>query len=284
MNITSYKLNHEKDYEFEDKVISVNSYKIEDIEINNYYKDSQIYWISVKEILDKKFYNFNVEMLLHNFVKKNIGIFKIRTRSGKYYPFPEVLYHGTSGEYKDSIIENGLRASKEGMLGGGYYFGDFRKSIRYSFYSSDYKIKYEQGIIFRFYVITNNLYEFPEKGKPNIYNKSKEDKELLNFEGEKKIVLKGYNQDNFLNKEGKRVYDGVRVNPFMIKYKTDSKDIQYGYVIKNPEVLVLDKRLFKMMSYSYVDMNTFQGKWDPKYTKYDIASSDNKILLKFLKK
>ena len=58
---------------------------------------------------------------------------------GIKHQLPNVGYHGTTVKFANNIIRDGLRESETGMLGPCFYFGTFRKAIRYAGWTSDYK-------------------------------------------------------------------------------------------------------------------------------------------------
>jgi hypothetical protein len=252
------------------------------IDTHKIYRDDKYIWVSFDELIQGKCLGFKIDPNLTEFAKSQSKLFRVNKPGGGLYPVPLALYHGTDAENLTKIMEKGLKPSAVGMIGSGYYFGDFRKAVRYAFYSSDYSIKYDQGVLLRYYVNPGKMYVIPEKEKAKkVYNQDTPDSELGDFDEESGKIFRRGNSRSFLYEDGKQVYDSIRINPFQFKFKGRDGKVKLGNAVSNPEVLVLEPSQFKLVTVSYLDMSTFQGKWEPKYEYYTIANFKNKDLERY---
>lgn len=134
-------------------------------------RKSSNWWTLPREIVDiGNVCNIPINMKARELFERNVTLCKIfnNTEDKVPYEIPTVGYHGTHTLVMPHVCENGLLASSlNSMLGPYYYFGSFRKAVRYAGWTStfaerslgDVKIsnkfgRMNSGSILRFVVFT----------------------------------------------------------------------------------------------------------------------------------
>jgi hypothetical protein len=234
-------------------------------EINLIKRNNKFHWISIYEIFTLSYYHFTLEPTIYLFFKKFENLISFDSDNNKLIPLLTV-YHGSDLKSIEKILETEFKPSKSGMLGSGYYFGDFRKSVRYALSDSDWNTIREKGGMIRFYLNPLKIYTLPENLISfNIPINNKTPNYLIKpiREEEKKYLHKN---DSKLLK-----YDSILVKPFKIKHKFNNR-IMINNIVSNPEYLVRNKNQFKIINYAENDISIYKlnKKWEPLATNYRI--------------
>jgi hypothetical protein len=252
-------------------------------------KDNWI-WTLIDEIINtQSVLNFNIYNLIYDLFTNNPVFLYLKTTNTYYIDYyktdiieiPTVLYHGTYYTLTDKVALLGLnKCDLNCMMGNYYYFGTYRKSIRYAGWTSTYKPRtitnddgttttigdhegrYSKGGIIRFAVFLGNmkvLLNHPD---------DTDDKSSLYFERITNIknkvyedrVLKLHDHDgNWYNTEN---YDSIYVG----QAKLNNGKIY----MKNPEFIVGSSNNFTSLTYHYFDKSTLLKNWNNNYNYYYI--------------
>lgn len=219
-------------------------------------KENRFFWVVMNEINERK--SFNIE--IDKGVKR---VFREGQLMGDDRG-PIVVYHGTEYDKLESILKTGLNPSKVGMLGPGFYFGDFRKAMRYSFGDSSWKKMYKRGVLIRYLLMPLKMKMIPEFKTSLDTIVNKDSKEVGDYRFEQKKYIKG----DFL-----KTYDTVFLQPFSMRVKKNGRIIvARPGIVSNPEYLVKSRRQFKVLDYGESDMSIYKklGEWDAEYENYAI--------------
>ena len=271
-------------------------FKTDTVEQEGIYKPrdakNNMWWTLVCEIVNyKKLLNFPIDPIVINFFNNNPDVMYLYGDDGNLVSTPNVGYHGTYYKYVRNIIEDGLKESETGMLGPCYYFGTFRKAVRYAGWTSDYeyrtldgsyittdKGKYilsqadidsgakSSGGILRYVMFTKNMkvllnhpaesYDYSEKIR------------LLDMEGKvdrwERNTMKLHDHDA----KWKRDYDSIYVGRVTLP---ETK----GVFLTNPEFGIKSDTQFMLLTSHLLDERTLARenavfKWEPEKTSYQI--------------
>jgi len=252
---------------------------------NKMNRNKKWWWTMIYEIVNiKKNINFPIHPSVTNMFLRYPYLNYLIDGSGKPYEIPNVGYHGTYYKLADMIETFGIQASKlNSMYGPYYYFGSFRKAVRYAGWTSTYKPRYIDG-----QMVTDEdgryiSMEDPEKGNPGTIIK------FALFLGKTKVFLNHEgDRDDLPEEEVERL---KKTNPLSWTYLTrkmhdyqgnwtkDFNSVYGGEVVlsngarsmSNPE-FVLNNFSQQLILGSYLlDKNTLQVNWEPKYDGYNIV-------------
>ena len=258
---------------------------------NKLERNSNWWWVTIDEIVNKKScMNFYIEptstklfttyhQLIYLYTDDEIYNTMFKTN---IIEIPTILYHGTHHIYTKNIIETGLdKCSDLCMLGNYYYFGTYRKAVRYAGWTSTYKPKYirnkdgtntklgdfegryDKGSLIRYAVFLGNI-----KVLLNHPNDREDITDTYHAQIEENSwnkpyldsVLKLHDHDGYWNKvEG---YDSIYVG----KAKLDNGKSYMG----NPEFVVNNTDMFIPITYHDFDNSTLLRNWDNSYEYYYI--------------
>lgn len=248
-------------------------------------RNKKWWWTMIYEIVNiKKNINFPIHASVTNMFLRYPYLNYLLDGDGKPYEIPNVGYHGTYYKLADMIETFGIQASKlNSMYGPYYYFGSFRKAVRYAGWTSTYKPRYIDGEM-----VTDEdgryiSMEDPEKGNPGAIIK------FALFLGKTKVFLNHESDRDDLPLEEVELLK--KTNPLSWKYLTrklhdyqgtwtkEYNSVYGGEVIlangsrsmSNPE-FVLNNFDQQLLLGSYLlDKNSLQVNWDPKYEGYNIV-------------
>jgi len=253
------------------------------ISVNKLERKTQFWWTLIDEIVNhKKVTNFPINNSVYNTFIDNPSLLYLYNR-GEIIEIPSVGYHGTYYEIMKNIVKTGLRNSTlNPMMGPYYYFGTFRKAVRYAGWTSTYKPRmmdgkfiaekdglYEKGGLIRFAMFLGKMKAFlnhksdPLDKSSRYFNRIKDSSKKF-YED---MVLRLHDHDGKWATEG--IYDSVYIG----KATLDNGKL----FIKNPEFVVKSSNQFEMISYHQLDKNTLvvdkskdEFRWDPNYNNYNI--------------
>ena len=230
---------------------SVPNYKIKKIKLLT--KKNELWWCLIDEICNhRKIITFPIHPSVTMLFYTNPTLIYLIEKDNKYIDIPIVAFWGNYYKFVPIVAVLGQQAtSLVPILGSFYYYGSFRRAVRYAGWSPFYtkKIsydkmitdddgKYTQGGIVRFALFTGKM------------------KVLLNHP---KNALHNYlqNKDDWVN-HYQTLYIGK------IKYDHHFYNINPEYIIKNHKQQV-------PLSLHELDMNSLKANWDPSYTGYQIV-------------
>lgn len=252
-------------------------------------RDRKWWWTMIYEIVNiKKNINFPIHSSVTGIFLKYKSLNYLLDESETPYEIPNVGYHGTYYTLAPLIETFGIQSSKlNSMYGAYYYFGSFRKAVRYAGWTSTYKPRYVNDVL-----ITDEdgkyvALEDPDKGNPGAIIKfalflgkvrpflnhpddpddlPKEEVEELkstNDKGWKYITRKMHDYTGKWAVEHNSAYGGavvVSTNP------------RKGEVLfmSNPEMVVSDFNQQLILGSYLLDKTTLQDNWDPTYEYYNI--------------
>jgi hypothetical protein len=264
----------------------------------NFYKSipfmkrkSQFWWVLIDEIVNtKSILNFNIENIAYNLFIKNPKLLYLTTDNEEYrvkyksniIENPTALYHGTYHTLTDKVAHLGLKKCYMYCMNGFYYyFGTYRKSIRYAGWTSTYRQKviknedgttitigdstgkYDKGGIVRFAVFLGNTkallnHPLDTDDKSKLYYRRIE-KDIRNKIRED-VVLKLHDHDGkWYNEEN---FDSI--------YVGQAKLSNGRLFMSNPEFVVGTSNSFTALTYHNLDMNSLLDSWDKYYDYYYI--------------
>lgn len=260
-------------------------YEITDFEhaIRQSTKKTQWWWAMVSEIVNyKKIMNFDIHHKIYDLFIKNPSLIYLKDFEGNIIEIPEVGFHGTYYNLMDLITSYGLRPSTlYSMMGPYYYFGTFRKAVRYAGWTSTYKERvvdgvqiaddsglYNRGGIIRFALFLGDM-------KVNMNHPNDEDdySDLVKQRIRENPRIKEYEELTIKihdhNGKWAEKYDSIYVGKAQLE--------NGGLFMKNPEFVVkhLDQQL--ILTTHELDKKTLQKdkrtgkyKWQPFYENYNI--------------
>jgi hypothetical protein len=254
-------------------------------------RKQQFWWCMIDELVNyKKVLNFPVSSTVSKLLLEHTELCKLYYIDQKeesdvgseLIETPSVGYHGTYYDLLPLIVSFGLRPSTlYPMMGPYYYFGTFRKAVRYAGWTSTYK---PRKIGDKFIADENGLYE-----KGGIVR-------FALFLGKTKAFLNlPYDDDD----RSERYYNRIKLNPGDKSYEDLtlklhdhngkwSKDYDSAYVgrsrlangglfMKNSEFITRDFEQQNILTYHELDKETLvydrrrrKVKWDPNYNNYQI--------------
>jgi hypothetical protein len=196
---------------------------------------------------------------------------------------PTIAYHGTYYKIIPRIATLGLQQSTyNSMMGPYYYFGTYRKAVRYAGWTSDYKPRlfinpengekerignyegrYDKGGLVRFVIFLGNMKAFlNHPNDPEDYSEIVRDRIRENPRNkgwEMRTIRMHDHNGKWATEQG---FDSVYVG----KAKLDSGKPFMG----NPEFIVKDFEQQIPLSYHYLDKRTLQRNWENDYEHYYI--------------
>mgnify|MGYP003564872653 FL=1 len=253
-------------------------YEIKNSEFNvdELKRENQLWWTLIDEIINlKKLINFPIHKHVINFFLNNKSLLYLLNNKNEIIETPSVGFHGTYYGLVPFIKNFGLRKSTlNAMVGPYYYFGTFRKSVRYAGWTSTYKPReidgktianeeglYEKGGIIRFAIFLGNM------------------KALLNHPNDK---------DDFSELVEQRIRDNPRSKRYELntlklhdhngKWVENYDSIYIGRALlangkrfmANPEFIVKTYEQQVPLTYHYLDKSTLLRNWDNNYDYYFI--------------
>lgn len=248
-------------------------------------KDTWI-WSCVHEIVNQKsVLNFPIHKSVFSiFLKYPNMNYLYKTGSNDVYEVPTIGYHGTYYTIVPFILSYGLRASTlNSMMGPYFYFGTYKKAVRYAGWTSTYKKRFIDD---KLVTDENGKYihmEDTEKGNPGALVR------FALFLGKTKVFLNHPTErDDYstlelsykdgapgLKKYREKIiklhdHDGIWAEDYDSAYIGSVKLSTGKKFMSNPEFIVKQFEQQLPISYHYLDRKTLKPNWDPKYEEYYI--------------
>lgn len=239
-------------------------------------KKTQWWWSLITEMVNyKKLMNFNISTMITDLFLEHPSLLYLTNRDNIPIEIPGVGFHGTYFDILNFIMSYGLRPSTLlSMMGPYYYFGTFRKAVRYAGWTSNYstreidgkiiadsKGRYKKGGIARFAVFLGKTKAFlnhPTE-KDDFSDIVKERiRENPRDERWEKLILKLHDH----NGEWAKEYDSAYIGRVRLS--------NGGLFMKNPEFITKHNDQNLLLSTHELDQKTLKDKWDGNYTRYNI--------------
>lgn len=255
------------------------------IEIQKLTRDKQFWWGLIDELVNyKQLLNFKVSPIVTNLLLSNPSLLYLHNReTNEQIETPGVGYHGTLYQLLPLIINFGLKSSTlYPMMGKFFYFGTFRKAVRYAGWTSTYKPRklkdvivaddhglYQRGGIVRFALFLGDMKAFlnnpndPQDLSERYYMRITSNPRDKEYE-DMKLKLHDH--------EGKwsDKYDSVYVGRARLS--------NGGIFMKNPEFVTKTFEQQTILSYHELDKKSLyyndkkkKYEWNPEYKGYNIV-------------
>lgn len=247
-------------------------------------RKTQFWWALIDELVNyKRVLNFSVSSIVSNLFLDNPSLLYLHNReTSEQIEIPSVGYHGAFYDLLPLIVSFGLKASTlYPMMGKYYYFGTFRKAVRYAAWTSTYKPRkfrdvviaddnglYQRGGIVRFAIFLGNMHAFlnhpydRDDYSERYYNRIASNPIDKQYED---LTLKLHDHDG----KWAQKYDSV--------YVGRAKLSNGGLFMKNPEFITRKFEQQNILSYHELDKKTLYYderrktyKWKPDYKYYNI--------------
>lgn len=197
---------------------------------------------------------------------------------------PNVGYHGTYYTLAPLIETYGIKASSlYSMMGPYYYFGSYRKAIRYAGWTSTYKPRYVNDVLISDADGRYISIEDPEKGnpgviircamflgKPRVFLNHPEDVDDLSEEELKEEEMKTKKSWKYLTRK-LHDYKGKWTEDYNSAYLGRVRLENGALAISNPEIILHNFDQHIILSSHSLDKSTLLPNWDAKYDKYYIV-------------
>ena len=234
------------------------------------------WWGLITEIINfKKIMNFNIYFNVFNIFLHNPLLIRLYTLDDKIIETPMVGFHGTN-KFNVSLIKSYglLPSSVNGMFGPYYYFGTFRKAVRYAGWNSSYTLQLRDGK-----PITNSVGRYNDNGsiirfaiflgKMRVFlNHPNDDDDMTDIVIEKmkdkknekwhKAVLKLHDHNGNWTTQYDSAYLGrVTLN-------------NGGRILSNPEYILKNFDQQMVLTTQILDVTTLEKNWKSQSEKYQI--------------
>lgn len=250
-------------------------------------RNDKWWWCIIDEIVNyKKVLNFpvfieHVNLFLNN--PSMIYLYNVVTLEEakkndtipKPLEIPCIGFHGTYYNLKDFILSQGLRPSTiNSMVGPYYYFGTFRKAVRYAGWTSTYDERfingepisdkngrYNRGAIIRFALFTGNMTALLNHPTDREDMSSTVIKRLRDKPGDKyreKMIIKMHDHDA----KWAENYDSIYIGKALL---ANGKTY-----MSNPEFIIKESYMIDTLSGHELDQETLEEKWNSSKEDYNI--------------
>jgi len=244
------------------------------------------WWTLISEITNfKKVLNFPIYSSVTSLFLKYPLLNYLFDGSGKVIEIPTVAFHGTYYKLVPFVTSYGIKASSlNAMMGPYYYFGTFRKVVRYAGWTSTYKPRYINGELITDddgrYINT----EDPEHGnaggivrfalflgKMKAFLNHPTDRDDMNDKLKARIEKNPYNRAYEMRIVKMHDHAGLWTKDFDSVYVGRAKLSNEKLFMTNPEFVVktFDQQI--VLSTHMLDKTTLQPNWNNSYDHYHIA-------------
>lgn len=254
-------------------------------EVSKNTRSDKWWWTLMYEMVNmKSTLNFPIHSSVTSLFLQNKDLIYLLDETSKPYETPNVGYHGTYYTLAPQIESYGVRASSlYSMMGPYYYFGSFRKAVRYAGWTSTYKPRYVNDVLI---TDKNGRYislEDSEKGNPGAIIR------CALFLGKTKVLLNQPTDKDDISDERLKEYETMTKKPWEYytrkmhdysgSWTKEYNSVYVGkvklengsYFMSNPEYVINSFDQQMILSSHLLDKNTLQVNWDAKYNGYHIA-------------
>jgi hypothetical protein len=241
---------------------------------------NQYWWCIIDEIVNyRQSLYFPIQASVTSVFLKNTTLCYLLDDATKLaLDIPSIGYHGTTNNIARLIAKDGLLPSKNAMMGQYYYFGTFRKAVRYAGWTSDYKprmngdevIAAEDGR----YIIGGGIVKFVVfMGRTRVFLNHPDDPEDRSELVERRLK----------EVPATREYEEsvIRLHDHTGKWTENYDSAYVGRVVlprgslfvSNPEWIVKTDRQFVAVARYELDMSSLLENWDSEYDGYRIVAA-----------
>ena len=246
-------------------------------------KANKVWFASIHELVNtNKVLQFPINSLISNLFLRNQFLTFLYNSNDVAYDTPSIGYHGTYYRIAPHICSLGLKPSTiYSMLGPYYYFGSFKKSVRYAGWNSEYKERLDQtgkpisnkeGLYTKGAIIRFVTFEGKQKA---LLNKSTDYYDITSLVRERLTNPKEATYETVINKLHDHnglwteKYNSIYVGSVILN--NGGKNMSnYEYVVKDSSQQVpltqhiLDKNTL------FIDERSKKPKWNPRIETYNI--------------
>lgn len=239
-------------------------------------RNDEWWWGLITEIVNfKKIMNFEIYYSVFSIFLHNPLLIHLYTLDDKKIETPMVGFHGTN-KFNVSLIKSYglLPSSVNGMFGPYYYFGPFRKAVRYAGWNSSYKLQsidgkpitnkegryIDNGSIIRFAIFLGKMRVFLNHPNDN------DDKTDIVIDKMKYIKNRTY-QKSMLKVHDHR---GTWTTQYDSAYLGRVKLNTGRYSLSNPEYILKNSDQQMVLTTQILDVTTLEKNWKAQSEKYQI--------------
>lgn len=253
--------------------------------ISNNTRENKWWWALMYEMINmKSLLNFPIHSSVVDIFLKNKELIYLLDENSTPYEIPNVGYHGTYYTLAPLIESYGVRASSlYSMLGPYYYFGSFRKAVRYAGWTSTYKPRYVNDVL-----ITDDNGKYitiddDSNGNPGAIIR------CALFLGKTKVLLNHPTDKDDISDEKLKEFESLSRKPWEYytrkmhdysgSWTSEYNSVYIGrvkldngsYFMSNPEFVVKNFDQQIILSSHRLDKSTLQPNWNANYDGYHIA-------------
>lgn len=252
--------------------------------INKNMRSNKLWWTLLYEIVNiRKLTNFPILNYVTELFLQNTYLLRLLNGKNVPYQLPNVGYHGTYYTLAEFVETFGLqRSSLNRMLGPYYYFGTFRKAVRYAGWTSTYKPRYVNDVL-----ITDEDGRYKE-----LSIEEKNPGAIIRFAlflGKTKVFLNQPTDKDDVTEEEMKDFERMERKPWNYytrklhdysgKWAEEYNSAYVGVNIlengkknaSNPEIIVKEYEQQMILSSHRLDVSSLQANWEPLYEDYQIA-------------
>lgn len=245
------------------------------INIKTLNKNNEFWWGLIHEICNlKKIINFPIHQNTYKIFYNNPFLIYLK-KNNTDIQIPTVAYYGTTDELLSYASTMGIRSQGHKLFGPHYSFQDFKGSIKYAGWTSNYAtsmidnnyVSDENGKYYNGGVIRYAL--FLDKKAVILYKKNNEFHWYLNHLDSGKDIGKISDKERNIWKKEKDIINWTKKYDSIILSKIKNKRLS-GYFNLNTTYIIKNFEQFIPITVHSIDMKTLKPTWDPNYNFYNI--------------
>ena len=252
---------------------------VPDAEVPLVLETNQYWWCILDEIINYRMaLYFPIQSSVTTVFLKNSDLCYLLDGTTRLaLDIPSIGYHGTTYNIAKIIANHGMLPSRNAMMGQYYYFGTFRKAVRYAAWTSDYKKRVDEktgeviaGSDGRYMVPGGIVRMVVFMGRTRVFLNHADEPEDRSELMRKRVA------ENPSSREYEETV--VRLHDHEGKW-TENYDSAYvgrvalprgGLFVSNPEWIVKSAEQYKTVSRHELRMDSLKPNWDPDYDGYRI--------------
>ena len=251
-----------------------------DAEVPLVLETNQYWWCILDEIINYRMaLYFPIQSSVTTIFLKNTDLCYLLDGTTRLaLDIPSIGYHGTTNNIAKIIANHGMLPSRNAMMGQYYYFGSFRKAVRYAAWTSDYKKRVDEktgemiaGSDGRYMVPGGIVRMVVFMGRTRVFLNHADEPEDRSELMRKRVA------ENPSSREYEETV--VRLHDHEGKW-TENYDSAYvgrvalprgGLFVSNPEWIVKSAEQYQTVSRHELRMDSLKPNWDAEYDGYRIV-------------